>query len=179
VKFLNQGITVIFLHHHRKGYGQNPINSQEMRGSSVIWGRIDSQLIVSKQGKTEGTFQIIQVDQTKMRNGEEGKPFELHMEELEEGMIIKYAGEKEHEDIDKGKLQSAIELIPDLLQGEGKTNNEIRSMLKEDLDIKGRTVFTAIQALVKNNVIKQGWKGKERFNELKEVSQDDETLASV
>lgn len=169
-RFLDQGITVVFLHHHRKDYGQTTITSQSMRGSSAIWGRVDSHLIVSKSNKAKASLEIIQIDQTKLRNGKQEKSFELHMEESENGMEIKYAGETEEES--KGKVQVAMNVISGTLQTEGRTKRELQSQLEEDFDIRGRTTSTALSILVKNNVIKPSRKGKEMFYELQEVSAD-------
>jgi RecA-family ATPase len=155
----NKGVTVLFLHHHRKesSFGQSSM-SQNLRGSSVILSRVDSQTVIINKGD-EGTNTRIRYSQEKMRNGKREKAFELFLTEDDTGIYLKHAGEVE---VEESKMNKAIEFIPTTLKEEGKTKEEICQILKKN-DIQARTTSTALRKLEKSGQIKKARKGKKNF----------------
>ena len=155
----NKGVTVLFLHHHRKesAFGQSSM-SQNLRGSSVILSRVDSQTVIINKGD-EGTNTRIRYSQEKMRNGKREKAFELFLTEDDTGIYLKHAGEVE---VEESKMNKAIEFIPTTLKEEGKTKEEICQILKKN-DIQARTTSTALRKLEKSGQIIKTRKGKKNF----------------
>lgn len=157
--FTKEGITVLFLHHHRKESGFSPSSaSQNLRGSSVILSRVDSQSVISGKGDA-GTTTRIRYSQEKLRNGKKEKPFELFLEEDELGVYIKHAGEIK---VENSKMDKAIETIQKLLAIDGKTKEEVCDLLKKE-DVQERTTSTALRKLENSGAIKKTKKGKKNF----------------
>lgn len=155
----NQGITVLFLHHHRKenGFGNSNM-SQNLRGSSVILSRVDSQTVIINKGD-EGTNTRISYSQEKMRNGKREKPFEIFLTEDDAGIYLKHAGETK---VEETKISKAINFIPTLLTESGKTKEEISQILRKN-DIQVRTTSSALKKLENSGLIQKTRKGKKNF----------------
>jgi hypothetical protein len=84
-KFTLENITVMFIHHSRKGgFGRG---SQNSRGSSAIHGRADSTLIVDKA--THRGHECIDVSHSKSRRGKTQEPFRSVIAQDSEGGPIK------------------------------------------------------------------------------------------
>jgi len=157
--FTNQGITVLFLHHHRKESSFSPSSmSQNLRGSSVILSRVDSQTVIINKGD-QGTTTRIRYSQEKLRNGKREKTFELFLDEDETGIYLKHAGEIE---VENSKMDTAIDVIPKILKDEGKTKEEICQLLKKE-DIQERTASMALRKLEKARTIQKTRRGKKNF----------------
>lgn len=157
--FTNTGITVLFLHHHRKESGFSPSSmSQNLRGSSVILSRVDSQTVIVNKGD-QGTTTRIRYSQEKLRNGKRAGAFELFLDEDETGIYLRHAGEIE---VENSKMDTAIDAIQAMLKPDGKTKDEICDLLKKE-DIQTRTASTALRKLEKSEVIIKTKKGKKNF----------------
>ena len=157
--FTKAGITVLFIHHHRKDFeGRSSSSAQNLRGSSVILSRVDSMSTITKQEEGKSFIRII-CAQEKIRTGKKQQPFELSIEEYESGMGIKYVGGVEAEET---KLEIAMGKISFLLESTGKTRKEICEVMK-GYDIQGRTTSQAIRILEKHKAIKKEKAGKENY----------------
>ena len=89
-QFNKHDITVMFTHHHRKqqGFGRsNP--SQDMRGSSDILASVDCHIAVDRKFEDE----TIELRQTKLRQGEETKPFKLTIVSSDDDFSFEFGGE--------------------------------------------------------------------------------------
>lgn len=118
-KLTREGITVVFTHHNRKtGILRTSNPSQDMRGSSDILAAVDCHLAVERQDD------FLVIKQTKLRQGEEIKPFKLNIISEQEEFRFEYAGEVDEEKTKKADLKQAIK---DIL------NNENRQMYKSEL----------------------------------------------
>ena len=82
-QFNKNKVTVVVTHHHRKqrqnGHG-NPSN--EMRGSSDILASLDCHIAVERDGKE------VTIQQPKLRQDEEMKPFKLKLIKDEKGLLF-------------------------------------------------------------------------------------------
>jgi len=149
------GTSVLFAHHHRKELGWSKINpSQSLRGSSVLFGRVDSHLAIEKKEK-EGEITLI-VSQEKLRRGKKISPFQVNLIEEEDCIKLEYTGEYMEE---KAKIEQVKELILKIL-GEGiQTKNEIREKIKQTINVSDRTFNEAFSSLRKaEEVIQEGTK---------------------
>jgi hypothetical protein len=156
-KFNIAGITVIFTHHNRK-QGASRLNpSQDMRGSSDIMASIDCHLGIARDRKQAS----ILIDQTKLRYGEELKPFRINITRKDGYMSLEYAGEID--ETDKSKEECKEEIVA-LLYGakeplnktgivEALKNKFGQSMIKQLIEelIEGGTILTKSGA--KNSIL--------------------------
>jgi len=156
--FTKNGITVLFLHHHRKEGAYKTSASQNLRGSSVIHSRVDSQSVIVNEGD-EGRVIRIRYSQEKLRTGRKEKAFELFLEDDETGIHLKYGGSSEME---SSKIEQAIEEIPVEVGSQGKTKLELMAATKK-LDISPRTTESAIKILLKAGQITKSKKDGRNF----------------
>ncbi|MBI3379356.1 AAA family ATPase [Candidatus Gottesmanbacteria bacterium] len=111
-KLTKAGITVIFTHHNRKpGILRSTNLSQDMRGSSDILAAVDCHLAIERKEDS------IVISQTKLRQGEEVKPFKLNIIQEEHALRFEFSGEIDEEQTKKTDFQEAIK---DLLTQENK-----------------------------------------------------------
>ena len=103
-QFTKEGITIIFTHHNRKQgmYRSNP--SQDMRGSSDILASVDCHIAVEKKPKDD----FLTLTQTKLRQGEEIKPFKLNIINDEQELKFEFAGEVDEVQTKKADMREAI-----------------------------------------------------------------------
>ena len=103
-KFSKEGIAVIFTHHNRKqgAFRSNP--SQDMRGSSDILASVECHLAVERKPKED----YLTITQTKLRQGEEMKPFKLNIINDDNEMRFEYAGEVDEIQTKKADIKEAI-----------------------------------------------------------------------
>ena len=88
-KFTKEGITVLFIHHHRKdSEGRSSKSAQNLRGSSVILSRVDSMSTINKKEETDSFIRMI-CSQEKIRGGKKEKDFEIFLEDNENGIHLK------------------------------------------------------------------------------------------
>ncbi|GIW66100.1 MAG: hypothetical protein KatS3mg094_619 [Candidatus Parcubacteria bacterium] len=169
-EFQKYGISVIFTHHHRKQLGwTKSAPSQALRGSSVLFGRVDCHLAIEKKKELDNGngFEVV-VIQEKLRNGKKIKPFELRIFENVDGfMEFQYLGEFQEE---KLKIEKAKEIILNLLEEGSKTKTEIINVLIQE-NIGQRTGENALKELIESQKIKAQRVGKQKIFELKK---DDE-----
>lgn len=142
--FNKEGITVIFTHHNRKqGIGRsNP--SQEMRGSSDILASVDCHLAIDRKPKED----LIIVNQTKLRQGEEMKPFKLNIINDENELKLEFAGEVDEVQNKKSDFKEAIK---DILDQEEKPmyKKELYTTLKQSGVEGGYSTYkTAVQEMI-------------------------------
>ena len=88
-RFTKEEIAIIFTHHNRKqgAFRSNP--SQDMRGSTDILASVECHLAVERKPKED----YLIITQTKLRQGEEMKPFKINIINDDNEMKFEYAGE--------------------------------------------------------------------------------------
>lgn len=111
-EFKKNGLAVAFIHHHRKQGANSNINLlQEMRGSSDIGAQIDGHLAIVRKDDH------FVVHQTKLREGEELKPFQVNIMTNQNPWQFEYA------DIAiPDKQEDARIAITDILAQRGQLN---------------------------------------------------------
>lgn len=108
IKELNkEGLTVIFTHHNRKQGFFKGSPSQNMRGSSDILASVDCHLALEKRQKEE----FITINQTKLRQEQEIKPFKLGIISDENSFSFEYFGDVDEIQTKKGDCKEAIKEI--------------------------------------------------------------------
>lgn len=146
-KLVKEGLTVVFTHHNRKqGAGHyNP--AQDMRGSSDILAALDCHLAIGRKPQED----YLTITQTKLRQGEEAKPFKLNILSDDDSMRFEFNGEVDEV---QNKKEDFTEAIKGFLEQENRPlyKKELFDKLKET-DIKGghSTFKMAIQEMIHNN----------------------------
>lgn len=131
-KILIAGSSILFTHHHRKQQnGQRTNNTgQSMRGSSDILAAIDCHITVEKKSPEED---VLVIRQTKLRQGEVLKSFEVNILKGELGPSgFEYAGGHDER---KKKVEEAIEDLVSILsdsEEEMKSRPDIIEALSEN-----------------------------------------------
>lgn len=157
-RLTKEGLTVIFTHHHRKqGTLRSKNISQDMRGSSDILAAVDCHLAVDRKDDD-----LVVIHQTKLRQGEEVKPFQLNVIREENEWRFEFAGEIEEQKTKQADFKGAIK---DLLEREDKPmyKKEIFETLREAGLEGGYSTFkAAIQNMVEKGELfeKPGAKNK-------------------
>lgn len=175
-EFNKNNMTVIFIHHHRKEHfaNKNPKATTGLRGSSLLFTKVNAHLAVSKEKEEENKV-FIMIEPTKLRRGRKEKPFniELNIDEITSMAEFNFLGETKNNIIQKEK---AKELIIPLLErsGEPLQTEEIIDAIKGEI---GKTsVECALKELKREGIISRGRiddGGGKFFNWLNE---DTETL---
>lgn len=127
-KIIAAGASILFTHHHRKQYGFGNSNpGQNMRGSSDILAAVDSHITVERKRDKEDCLLF---KQTKSRQGEALKPFEIEILQGPSGPSgFEYAGDYDEK---KAKAEEVVGVLPDVLAGGMKSRADIHDGLKED-----------------------------------------------
>ena len=127
------GATIIFIHHHRKDSGKHPNGTeQSMRGSSAIFGRIDSHIIITKKSQSEDAL-VMTISQHKSRKSRgRVKPFSVRMTEREGLIQFEFIGE-EVQQLKLTKAETAKEKVLKFLVDKKATFNEIHESMKKDI----------------------------------------------
>jgi len=158
-KFVKEGLTVIFTHHNRKtGILRSSNPSQDMRGSSDILASVDCHLAINRNAKED----LITVNQTKLRQQEEMKPFKLNVISDENEFKLEFAGDVDEIQSKKSDIKEAVK---DILGQENKPmyKKELSVALKDNGVEGGYSTFKkAIAEMVEKGEIfeKQGEKNK-------------------
>lgn len=102
-KLNRKGITTAFTHHNRKpGLLRSSNLSQDMRGSSDILAAVDCHLAIERKDKT------ITITQTKLRQGQEIRPFKLNIINDDNELRFEFAGEVDEEQTKKADWKKSI-----------------------------------------------------------------------
>jgi RecA-family ATPase len=166
-KITLSGATVLFAHHNRKDYDQkNPFfSSQNMRGSSAILGRVDSQIEIKKI-KTIENETILTITHNKIRTGIPVKPFKIKMVEEDKSIYFDYIGES-IEDLSK-REKIRIHVLKALKE---KNELDFNGLFNEK--IAGRDLFKSVLLTMKKEEEIKSFKkerGKEFFSILNDHS---------
>ena len=133
-KIVTAGASILFTHHHRKqqGFGQNN-PGQSMRGSSDILAAVDCHITIEKKRDEEDRLIL---KQTKLRQGEELKPFEVRVikEVFDENgkpcpSGFEYAGDYDEM---KKKVEEVAEAVVVVVTEGMKSRPEIHELLEEE-----------------------------------------------
>ena len=164
------GISVIFIHHHRKEHFMNKRAqaSSGLRGSTVLFTRPDSHVAIKKDNQGEDGLRI-SIEQTKIRGGSPAKPFnvELKFEKETDRASFIYVGEIQEDLI---KKEAAKDFIKSQL-AEESPQTRIELITKANVaKVSGKTfVEIALKEMTDNGSIlaqtKPG-KGKKLFYSL-------------
>ncbi|MEK7610527.1 MAG: AAA family ATPase [Patescibacteria group bacterium] len=135
------GVSVIFVHHHRKESYPSQNSPNSLRGSSDILAGIDCLLTLVKE---KGRDDRIIVEQGKLRQGEAVKPFAINALFEKDGDITRsvsfsYGGEH---DPSKTKSDEATGIILEFLEqkGDETEGSVIVKVLEEENYSKGTTI---------------------------------------
>ena len=129
------GATIIFVHHHRKD-SRNYINGSEqsMRGSSAIFGRVDSHIIIKRKKDIESDGEILMiVSQHKSRKGKSKiKSFNARMLENNGVVRFEFLGEEARQ-IKLPKAETAKELVLKKITENKISFNELYELVKDNV----------------------------------------------
>lgn len=126
----NNGLTIIFTHHHRKeSFPRRSNPSQDMRGSSDILAAIDTHIAIERDDMT------LKFSQPKARHAIELKPFIVNVVATDSEMRLEYGEEIVEE---KTLIEDMKQAIIDFLSQEGKLlfKKELFDVLKS-AEVKG------------------------------------------
>jgi hypothetical protein len=148
-RFNEVGVTVVFIHHHRKAgiSGQG----QSLRGSSAILGRLDSLVVVEKTS-SENPIHIT-IKHVKSRRGKSADPAHVVLVESENELPqiqLLYGGGSPNAVMKKDR---AKEFAIELLLNESLYRDELIEAIKEEEDIGARNVASALSELEQEKVI--------------------------
>lgn len=101
-EFSKAGITVVITHHNRKQGVFKSSPSQNMRGSSDILASVDCHIAVERKEDH------LVLTQTKLRQGEEAKPFRVNIFKTENEIRYEYGGDIDEAQNKKADLKEAI-----------------------------------------------------------------------
>ncbi len=147
-KFNQAGVTVIVVHHNRKGgFGSG---GQNLRGSSVLHGRADSVLAVDKSGNEEPM--TMTVKHVKSRKGKPAETSQIILleESTEPPIKLMFAGRAPNSALKKA---TAKEYVLTLLSSGEMLREEIIEAIKSEEDIGDRNIASALTELEKANKI--------------------------
>jgi hypothetical protein len=168
-KLKTKGVTILFIHHHRKEYGNFGNTSDSLRGSSVILSRVDAHIIIKKSESYNEDSISTKFILSKLRNGKKEKPFEIKIEEFNNLVSLSYSGNIE---VQKSKSAKAAELIAMIINDEGKSRREILEHLHEE-NIGERTASEVLRNLEKIGQIKKGKTGQKNVYFLEDKNIDE------
>ena len=151
------GVTVIFIHHHRKDGIRKFSASQSIRGSSAFSGRLDSHIAVLKKEKDQ--ISELEITQEKLRRDRKVKPFKVVLRAGDEKMNIEYAGELDESEV---KKEEAKKYIVSLIADQVMSGEDIKLYLKEEFNIGDRNSSEALRELVKDGNIEERRTGKKK-----------------
>lgn len=161
-----EGITVLFVHHHRKGNGlTGPTQTENMRGSTVIGSRVDSQSFIKKEAEIDAYIEL-KYSTEKLRNGKKEKTFTLYIDNDESGISLRYGGENIEEEL---KRDQAHDLILENLTSGSKSRDELLDILKKN-EIGARTGSDIIRKMSMGKLIKTEKSGKKNIYSLNDKS---------
>ena len=166
-KFNLAGASVIFAHHYRKELGwKTSMPSQSLRGSSVLFGRVDSHLAVEKGKVTESQIDLM-ITQAKLRRGRASDPLLIKL--IEENGVVSLEFVTKFQEEEK-KIEEAKKIVLEVLKEKeaGCFREEVLAILKEN-GIGGRNGDDALRALEESNEIKSKFIGKKKFYYLPEI----------
>ena len=125
--------TIVFIHHHRKD-SKNYSNGteQSMRGSSAIFGRIDSHIIITKRSESEGEMTMAVIQRKSRKGRGKIKAFTVKMVEKDGLVQFEYMGE-EPQQLKLSKAETAKEKVLKFLIDRRATFNEIHDSMKGEI----------------------------------------------
>jgi hypothetical protein len=173
--YKDKGVAVVFLDHYRKPNnfeGRIP-KKEHLFGSQDKTASVEVLLML----KSEESKDQIAVYQRKNRLGPEIKEFNISMTDemvgSERRTYLKYAGEIEEDQV---KKEGAKKFIIKLLEGGGKTTNEVMQIITNDTDIEvgQKNIRTALRELEDAGTIYSIRKGRMKFYYLPTTAKTDD-----
>src|SRR3989344_286111 len=156
------GIAVIFIHHHRKEHFmvKNAPASMGLRGSTVLFARVDCHVAIRKDKETEEGLQI-SLEQAKLRKDQKFKPFTVELKiDKEKGVAsFAYTGEVKEKLV---KKEEAKEFILETLQSEPPIKmEELIISGKEKANVGKTAIDDAVKEMIEEKtLIREKIKGK-------------------
>ncbi|HBL51667.1 MAG: hypothetical protein A3D24_02275 [Candidatus Blackburnbacteria bacterium RIFCSPHIGHO2_02_FULL_39_13] len=148
---LTEETAVIFIHHNKKTdkFSRRRVDGEDMMGSIIIRGCVDSQLTLTKLSDVAESVTKIKVTQTKSRYTRPIPSFALTLEETDTGLGFVYQGVVEE---DKLKKDEAKEAVLSLLE-QTLTRQEIIDQVIQAKTCSKRTVESALSELIKEKKV--------------------------
>lgn len=145
-KFIREGFTVIFTHHHRKkpANGNRDDPQEQTRGSTVINARVAGHIVCEERDEDDGKY--ILISQAKLKGAPKLKPFKVRIN-TDDGIKLVYGGEFE------GALE-AINRVKNEILDIAIQNGWLR--VGDYIKIgtgKDRTIRDALRQLVKDELM--------------------------
>lgn len=140
------GVSVIFIHHHRKDSKGKSGGGQSLRGSSAFSGRLDSHVMVKKMN-SDNVNDEVNVIHEKSRRGKAGKPFRITITERKGKIYFTNFTELTKA---KTKKDEVRELILSTLQDGELSKEELEDVSKREVGVSGRTVSDVLKWLVES-----------------------------
>jgi DNA-binding transcriptional ArsR family regulator len=160
--FLQHQITVMFIHHSRKGGFMT--SAENTRGSSAINGRADSAILVEKVSNDE--FQLIDVKQLKSRRGKPMDSFRVVMIQDEDESPITLALATGADVDNLHKKDQAKDAILNILRESNCSRQNLIEKITEQYKIGQRNVVQALIELDEAKVITTAKDGKQNVYSL-------------
>lgn len=160
--FLQHQITVMFIHHSRKGGFMT--SAENTRGSSAINGRADSAILVEKVSNDE--FQLIDVKQLKSRRGKPMDSFRVVMIQDEDESPITLALATGADVDNLHKKDQAKDAILNILRESNCSRQNLIEKITEQYKIGQRNVVQALIELDEARVITTAKDGKQNVYSL-------------
>lgn len=146
-EFNRVGISVLFLHHNRKPGPQRSSQAHEMRGSSDILAAVDCHLAVERKNES------LLITQTKSRQAEEMKPFQVNVLSDDVHLSFEFAGEAKETKAKRGQVPEAVtSLLTE--HAERLSKDDILQRIKvTGLDVGISTLKSVLDEMVKTGLL--------------------------
>ncbi len=174
------GIAVIFIHHHRKEHfmSKNPSASMGLRGSTVLFARVDCHVAVKKDRETEEGFEIT-IEHIKLRRGKKEKPFQvaLCIDDTQRRATFEYRGEVKEDIIKKDEAKRQIRGW--LKEHHQLSTPEIKAMAREAGTVGKSNVEAALKEMVADDemvIFDIAGRGNTKFYKFTEEQIDTEEI---
>ena len=147
-KLVDEGISVLLLHHERKGSVSIKRNaSSDIRGSSDILSSLDSHMGISNEKS-----HIVKIEPTKNRHQDVNKPFEIKFNSSSELYGFEWLGEPQTKDDRKNDIKNTIEMA--LAEHTGMNKQEtVRKLQDSGCEFGQNAILGAIDELIADEVI--------------------------
>lgn len=147
-RFVKDGITVIFTHHHRKTGPGQANHSHDMRGSSDLLASVESHIALERKPGER----VVVVTQTKLRDGEEIKPFKLELVPDGEYRHFQFCGFSQRKN--DAVKEAVVEILGD--NNEPLYANDLIKKIKElGVKLGNSTLRKALNELLTEGVIRE------------------------
>lgn len=143
-KMNKAGLTVIFLHHHKKENGIKIAHNDVMRGSGDLLAMVDCHIVMEKTKEKDQN--IITITQNKLREAKEMEPFKIELVEAEDksvSFVYNKITDFQIMGMDREARKLVIELLAD---GKKMAKEDIAQALESSIGkVKVKAVVSALE----------------------------------